>query len=311
MHLVLPFASATSPAAAHATTTLALPKLERLLARLQAGPRDEGDDFSLSAPHERVLAAAWGWPLQDGLLPFGALAASHDGLDSTDASLGWGLLSPTHWHVGSDQVSLSDPASLQLDAEGSRQLFESVRPLFEDDGWTLHWGAPMRWYATHDSLATLPTASLDRVVGRNVDLWLNMHPDVRKVRRLQAEVQMLLYTHPTNEQREAQGLLPVNSFWLSGTGVTRPAPALPTLQVDDRLRAPALAEDWAAWAEAWAALDAGPLRSLLERSQAGEPVSLTLCGERHAQRFESRPRPWWRRVIGPGRVAAAPLLATL
>lgn len=311
MHLVLPFASSTSPSAGHAASTLSVPHLERLLARLGAGPRDEGDDFSLSPPHERVLARAWGWPSADGLLPFAARAAALDGLDVAASGAGWGLLSPTHWHVASDQVSLSDPASLQLDAAGSRQLFDAVRTLFEDDGWQLHWGAPTRWYATHASLAGLPTASLDRVIGRNVDIWLNMLPEVRKMRRLQAEVQMLLYTHPVNEQREAEGLLPMNSFWLSGTGATQAVPASPELVLDERLRAPALAEDWAAWAEGWAALDAGPLRQMLEQLDADRPVALTLCGERHAQRFETAPRPWWRRAFGPGRIAAAPLLATL
>ena len=36
---------------------------------------------------------------------------------------------------------------------------------------------------------------------------------------LAGEVQMLLYSHPLNDAREAQGALPVNSFWLSGCGM--------------------------------------------------------------------------------------------
>ena len=315
MHLVLPFAHAAAPAAGQALSTLQLPRLEALLARLALLASDDGDELSLSAPHERVLAAAYGWRVVDGLLPLAAVAARADSLPvaAAPADWGWGLLSPTHWHVGTEQVSLTDPATLGLDEATSRALFEAVRPLFEDDGWQLHWGAPARWYAAHPSLATLPTASLDRVIGRNVDWWLNMHGDARWLRRLQAEVQMLLYTHPVNDAREAQGLRPVNSFWLSGTGPTPPeAPAPAGLQLDNRLRASALAEDWAAWAEAWAALDAGPLAQALARAEAGEAVQLSLCGERRARSYAlAPPRPWWRRLLGPGRVHAAPLLATL
>ncbi len=331
MHLVLPFAGASPPDAAQAAAALSLTRLERLLALLTPGARDRGDELSLSPPHERVLAAARGWPLADGLLPLAALAATADGLLSLpadsrtatglpatapgDAEPGWGLLSPSHWQLGSDQVLLVDPATLALDEADSRTLFATLQPLFSDDGWSLHWGAADRWYARHPSLATLPTASLDRVVGRPVDRWMNSHPDARRVRRLQAEAQMLLHGHPVNERREAQGRLPVNSFWLSGTGPTPAAGAatdgVAGLQVDLRLRAPALAADWTAWAEAWAELDAGPLQQALVLATAGAPVAITLCGERDAQRFDLRPRPVWQRWLGRRRVAVAPLLEGL
>jgi hypothetical protein len=165
----------------------------------------------------------------------------------------------------------------------------------------------------------LPSASLDRVIGRNVDLWLNQHPAepvlLRRLRRLQAEVQMLLYTHPINDAREAAGLQAVNSFWLSGSGAALPPGAHPLpadLVVDDRLRAPALAEDWAAWAEAWHALDRDVIPDLLQRAQAGEPVRLSLCGERHIQHFSAAPRPWWQRGwLAPRGQAPATLLAGL
>ena len=102
---------------------------------------------------------------------------------------------------------------------------------------------------------------------------------------------MLLYQHPANEAREAEGLPAVNSIWLSGCGV-RQVERQPEPVVADTLRAPALLGDWAAWAAAWQALDAGPLRDLLARAQRGEAVQLTLAGERHAQRYESSPRSW-------------------
>ena len=313
MHLVLPFASASSPAASPAASTLQLPQLETLLARLSPTVRDEGEDTQLSTPHERVLAALRGWPRADGLLPWAADQARRDGL-AVDAQpdVGWALVSPTHWHVGTEQVSLADPASLALRDDEAQALFDAVATLFADDGWALHWGAPTRWYATHASLATLPTASLDRVIGRNVDLWLGNDSAARAVRRRQAEAQMLLHRHPLNEAREADGLLPMNSFWLSGTGPTQAPARDEATQVDHRLRGPALAEDWAAWAEAWAALDAGPIARWREAAEAGQPVQLTLCGERHAQTFAPAPRPWWRRgLLGPRRVNPAPWLAAL
>ena len=311
MHLVLPFAGTLSPAAAQAAATLSLPRLERLLARLSPTVRDSGDEFTLSPPHERALAAAWGWPITDGLLPMAALAARADGLQPQPDGPGWMLIQPCHWHLGTEQVSLADPAELALDEATARPLFDALRPLFADDGYQLLWGAPGRWYAVHQSLSSLPTASLDRVVGRNVDRWLTSHPGLRTMRRLQAECQMLLHSHPLNQAREDAGQLPVNSVWLSGTGPTQPTPDAGVVQVDNRLRTPALADDWTAWAEAWQQLDAGPLATLLSAVDAGQPAQLTLCGERHAQRFDALPRPVLQRWFGARQVAAAPVLADL
>ena len=305
MHLVIPYASARSDAAVQALGTLSLPNLERLLARwapvddattADLPNSDEYDEYALSLPHERLLARLRGWPARDGLLPFAAEAARRDGFTPETGS-GWGLLTPAHWHVGHDQVNLVDPALLELEEPEARTLHATLAPLFEDLGWKWHWAGPTRWYVSHPSLAELPTASIDRVIGRNVDLWLNDHPGVMLVRRLQSEVQMLLYVHPLNDAREARGALSVNSFWLSGTGPTQSAHlALPAdVVVEARLRAPILGDDWSAWAEAWHALDAGPLRELAETPGTKR---LSLAGERGARTWQPAERPWWQRMLG-------------
>jgi len=293
MQLLIPFAAALSDAGTHTARDLTLPRLAHALAAMQPATRLGSDEYSLSTPHEQALAAAFGWQGEDGALPFAAHMAAADGIDV--GSHAWGLLTPVHWHVGRDHISLADPQALQLDDATSRTMFEAVRDLFESEGFRLVYATSSRWYAAHDDFDGLPCASLDRVIGRNVDLWLPTHPKARLVRRLQNEVQMLLYNHPLNDEREARGELPLNSFWLSGCG--RPQPVKPNeLQVDERLRAPLLAEDWAAWADAWRALDAGPVAQWLERLPREPGSSIILCGERFAQAFEAQPRSAWQRL---------------
>jgi hypothetical protein len=80
------------------------------------------------------------------------------------------------------------------------------------------------------------------------------------------------------------------------------------MQIDDRLRNPALRDDWAAWADDWRALDAGPVREALRRVGDGEPLTITLCGDRKARRFDTPPagsawRTAWRRLAGSHRRA--------
>jgi hypothetical protein len=287
MHFVIPFAAPPVDAGPAALQGLALPALRALLARLALAARSSGDAYALSMPHERALAAALGWEGADGTLPWAARAAAADGLDTGD--LAWGLLSPVHWQVGREHLTMGDPDALDLDAAESRAFVDALRPLFESEGWLLAWGAPTRWYLAHESLATLPTASPERVIGRNPDLWLPDHPHAKPLKRLVSEVQMLLHSHPLNAAREADGRDPLNSVWLSGCGPRQPDRA-PAPQVLDALRAPALRGDLDGWRAAWQALDAGALSAALAQA---EPPTLTLCGERDAQTFEPRARGWW------------------
>lgn len=291
-HLIVPFAGTVSAAGQHAMQSLQLPQLDRLLARWTPGPRLGSDEYSLHAPHERALAQSLGWPDDLPDLPFAAHQAHHLGL-TAPAGTAWGLLTPVHLRVGTEQVRLTEPEGLQLSEADSRLWLDAVRPLFETEGFTLHWAAPLQWLATHALFNELHTASLDRVVSRNVDPWLPDQRPARLIRRLQNEVQMLLYTHPMNEAREAAGLPTVNSFWLSACGPLPASHRETTALVDDRLRAPALAEDWAAWCEAWRALDAGPITQLLQSGQSGQ---ITLCGERQAQSWSPQPLGLWQRA---------------
>jgi hypothetical protein len=301
MHLLLPFAAAVSEGGQHALRSLALPHAAAWLRGAREVERDDGDEFSLTPPHERARGSALGWRAADGLWPFAAHRARADGIDAAAAG-GWALLTPVHWHLGTEQLSLADPATLMLDEHSARGLFDALAPLFTSEGFGIHWGRAGRWYLSgHESLATLPTASIDRVIGRNVDRWLIDGRAGRLLRRLQNEVQMLLHAHPTNAEREARGLLAVNSVWISGTGAALPdrAGGGAEVVVDQRLRTPALAEDWAGWCKAWDSLDAAWPAGLSR---------LTLCGERASATFEPV-----RGVMNTLRGLAAPtrLLAVL
>ena len=287
VHLIIPFASPGSDAGRQALSQLTTPALDAWLAKCREVARDVHDETTLSPPHERVLANALGWRARgDGLLSWAARQAAADGVNVVNAP--WGLLTPVHWRVGRDSIHLTDPRALALDEAASRTLLDAVRPLFESEGFTLAWAAPLRWYASHESLSAMATASLDRVIGRNVDRWLPTQPEARRIRRLQNEVQMLLHTHPINAEREGAGLLAVNSFWLSGCGV-RQADGTRDVVVDDRLAPSALAEDWPAWQTTWRAVDASMLPTRPLRT-------LTLCGERSALSFERVEQPLLQRV---------------
>jgi hypothetical protein len=152
-------------------------------------------------------------------------------------------------------------------------------------------------------LRGLPTASLERVRGQPVDAWLPRAAAARLVRRLQNEMQMLLYTHPINDARSARGVPVVNSFWLSGTGdLPENGPQPEATTVHDGLQAAALNDDGIAWAQAWQALDSGSVaqwaQALRQELSTGSapPPALTLCSERTARTWRMQPQSLLRKI---------------
>jgi hypothetical protein len=312
-HLLIPFASCQAEGCIQARRTLALPQLEKLLARLSPGPIDSGDEHTFSLPHERVLAREFGLAAPDGQIPWAAWQVAEAGRETEGAA--WAWITPCHWQVATDHIAMRHVQDLGLDATDSQALLAAMRPYFEQDGIALTYDAPTRWLARGEVFRDFATASLDRVVGRHIDEWIPRGPQGKLLRRLQQEMQMLLYTHEINEARTAGGLLPVNSFWVSGTGAlpASHAPQPPAgLQITHYLRDAALLGDWDGWAAAWRQIDAKECTRLIQRLERGEPPSLTLCGERNAHTWHSHESGWLRRVTAAfGGKRAATLLDSL
>ena len=307
-HLLIPFAACSAESwlpAMQAMPQDSMKRLRQLLDRLSLAHTDSGSAESLSPPHERALARAIGFAgeqMPDGLVPWAAsdAAVALEAVNTNSIAKAWAWITPCHWAMGHLHATLSDPAALALREDESRELLAIMQPYFETDGITLHYLAPERWLAEGELFRKLPTASLDRVLARNVDAWLPDSQPAAPLRRLQNEMQMLLYTHPFNDAREARRQIPVNSFWISGTG-DLPATAgsgetLPPALFQgerEKVRVPrglaqaVFREDWLAYQQAWQALDASEIAALLARQQAGETVRLTLCGERNALTFET------------------------
>jgi hypothetical protein len=254
---------------------------------------------TLSPPHERAWAKAVGWPAQDGCLPWAARAAAESGLAASDAAKGWAFINLCNWHVSNGQVTLGDPAYLQIDEATDDTLLKAMQNFFAEDGIRLHPYKPGQWLAQSHLFVDLPTASLDRVIGRNIDPWLvgshvaadALSPAAKLLRRLQNEMQMLLYTHPVNDSRR----LTINSFWVHGTGALSPTTRREP-QVVHTLRESALQQDLMGWLEAWQHVDAHVIAPMLARLAAGEPQRLVLCGEHEFHVYDSAAPTLWQRM---------------
>ena len=306
-HLLIPFAAASSEDGQRLLKDLKCPNLRELLSSLTLVDSDVDSDASFSPPHERALARAQGLPVNDGNIPWAAeiahARAAALGLKDVH-TLPWGFVTLCHGDVGTSSMALQNPDELQVTDAESRQLLNDMSPYFAEDGLTLHHlpDLPSTWLVCGEPLRGVRTASLDRVLSTGLDAelaaWQPQGQAAAKLRRLQNEMQMLLYTHTVNDTRNLARTAAINSIWLHGTGdLTALLPKVSTNIVMPRnLADAALKEDWPAWVQAWAQLDATLCADLLKRAQAGEAVVLTLCGERSALRYELRPKSAFERL---------------
>lgn len=223
------------------------PALELLLAR---GRRTAGGAASL----QDWLARAFG--LGDGTLPAGALTALACGLEPGTAR--WMRADPVHLRPGRDVVRLFHGDSFRLSAAEAAALAAALNMHFSGQ-FTLHAVRPMAWCLQGGPEWPVGARPPTEFAGRGIDAEL---PD-KRWHALLNEIQMAMYQHAVNTERDARGEPVANGLWLWGAGRLPDAASLPghapwhSLSADDpvaqglariagmRYRAPgALAEDW-------------------------------------------------------------------
>ena len=281
-------------------------RLNKLLASMKLAHTDKDSAQSLSTPQERVLARAQGLQVVDGLIPWAAWTRQQ--LGANPAGKAWAFIDLCHWTIERASARMADPSSLDLSPTQSHELMAIMQPYFATHGITLHYHEPTRWFAEGEVFRNLPTASLERVIGRDVQDWLP-HGDAGKpLRVLQNEMQMLLYTHPFTQMREQPGRPSVNSFWVSGTGALPAAKSDHVVQemvprVLTRLVLSPLVP------KTPAKLDPTDYDDLWRAQKQGEVVRVSVCGDHAALTFETE-RGGLLAKLGK-RFATKPLLGLL
>jgi hypothetical protein len=243
----------------------------------EAAERIELHEDALSMPYEIAYARALEIPSDEGMIPWAALET-----ETLGKACAW--LHPCRLDVGMTDMVLQPTSALRLTDAESRELHGLIAPYFEQDGISLRYHNASRWLALGEQFAEFECASLARVQGRSINAFLpdpGEFPLQLKMSRLQAEVQMLLYTHPLSEARLSRGLPAVNSFWVDGAGVLEamPAPA-GKIQLDTRLQD--ASHSPAAYQSAWQALLAQWQQQASQALATSHQLGITLCGDKAA-----------------------------
>lgn len=324
--LVLPFALPPSELATDLVRALQTPALAALLSRASGQPRATFDDDARALPHELWLARTLA--LAPDSAAFAAAAMHGFKLDAPDPT-SWLIVHPAHIEIARSHLALHDLRKLRLEEADARALFDSALPLFTELGHTLVYGDAQTWFLRAAGWSALETSSPDAVLGMNLGDAMPAGEQARDFRRLQNEVQMLWYDHPSNTARAARGLAPVNAIWPWGSGgasnaqpftvfgvpgwlqaaaqqvVTDPGQVLQnsadTLLVCGTLTGPGLAGEWSAWLDALHQLESALFAPTLALLKAGKVQSVRLVVSHRTALLDVLTTPmaqraFWRRM---------------
>lgn len=131
----------------------------------------------------------------------------------------WIHADPVHLQADMDHAILRDSQSMDIPASDADALVEEINQHFSDDNIRLVALDPDHWFLNIGERDVV-TTPLHDVIGRNVNFFLPKGKDEKFIKSLMNEIQMLFHMSKVNQEREACGLLPVNSLWLWGEGKT-------------------------------------------------------------------------------------------
>ena len=133
----------------------------------------------------------------------------------------WLCADPVHLRLHQERLILADAGRLDITAAEAMAIVDELNRQFPDLG-TFHVGTPDRWYlqlAGNIELGRFDVLPLSAVAGRSIGRQLPESTELRWLRQLLNEVQMVLHQHPANDIRENAGRSTINSLWLWGAGV--------------------------------------------------------------------------------------------
>lgn len=127
---------------------------------------------------------------------------------------------PCYLHADRDRLLLFPITDLTME-EGT-QLRESIQPLLNDFDAQLVPNDLNHWSIWLETMPDIALTAMPSLIGKSVASALPRGAEQNDWLRLGNEIQMALFDHPVNQQRQSAGKLPVNSLWFWGKADWQP-----------------------------------------------------------------------------------------
>ncbi|OOZ41998.1 hypothetical protein BOW53_01275 [Solemya pervernicosa gill symbiont] len=153
--------------------------------------------------------------------PFSVAQAAYvaDVSSPSDNEVGYLLRAdPVHLRPEITGLHLYEMQLLNIEREEAEALIESINELITPTGMSLEMGTEGRWYLKLAEDPKLNCMALEEAIGCDVSQHLPKGEGGAQWNQWLNEIQMLLHTHPVNQQRQLTGRAEINSLWLWGGG---------------------------------------------------------------------------------------------
>lgn len=127
---------------------------------------------------------------------------------------------PCYLHADRDRLLLFPINDLTME-EGT-QLRESIQPLLNDFDAQLVPNDLNHWSIWLETMPDIALTAMPSLIGQSIASALPSGTEQNDWLRLGNEIQMALFEHPVNQQRQSAGKLPVNSLWFWGKADWQP-----------------------------------------------------------------------------------------
>lgn len=131
----------------------------------------------------------------------------------------WMFATPVHLLLGRDSFFLSNPAPVPMSGNERVAIIDSLNQHFSEMGCYFYVVNDV-WFLGLDNDPKVITTPINLVKDKDVAPYLPKGDGASAWNKLQNEIQMLLFSHPVNQAREAQGKLVINSLWCYGLGAS-------------------------------------------------------------------------------------------
>jgi hypothetical protein len=189
------------------------PKIKVMKYTLVIADNQDQESFDRGLPYEKFLLGS-----QNASAP---LELQSQGV-TVGSNTCVARIEPVHIHAARDHLVLTSTQILDIQASEADALFDSVKDIFAEMSDVTHRSLPQKWFIESSALESLSTVSTAQAEGRNIDHWMPSDTSTegvaRQWRKWQNEIQMIWFNHPVNEARQAEGMLSINSIWISGNG---------------------------------------------------------------------------------------------
>ena len=167
------------------------------------------------------------WMGRDDLSLAAPAAVAAAGSPGATAGAGVWIANPIHLIAGLTSLHLDYRGLLRLPAQDLARLAQDFTDTFGETDFHLEPLESGPFLLRSSRILNAMTTEPSRVLAHELEASLPNGPDAPILKRLGAELEMWLHSHPVNEVRARRGELPISTLWPWGGGVAL-QPADPT-----------------------------------------------------------------------------------